>query len=29
VTIPGRWEGNRWVPAHQEWRPVHPSEPPY
>jgi hypothetical protein len=25
VTVPGRWEGNRWVPAHQEWRPVHPD----
>lgn len=25
VTVPGRWVGNRWVPAHQEWRPVHPD----
>ena len=24
VTVPGRWEGNRWVPEHQEWRPIHP-----
>jgi len=25
VTVPGHWEGNRWVPQHQEWRPVHPD----
>ena len=25
VTVPGRWEGNRWVPPHQEWRPIHPN----
>jgi outer membrane lipoprotein SlyB len=25
VTVPGRWEDNRWVPAHQEWRPVYPD----
>jgi hypothetical protein len=24
VTVPGRWEGNHWVPSHQEWRPVYP-----
>lgn len=24
VTVPGRWDGNRWVPEHQEWRPIHP-----
>ena len=24
VTVPGRWEGNRWVPAHQEWKPIYP-----
>jgi outer membrane lipoprotein SlyB len=24
VTVPGHWEGNHWVPEHQEWRPVHP-----
>ena len=25
VTVPGRWEHHRWVPAHQEWRPVQPQ----
>ncbi|MFH1480085.1 MAG: YMGG-like glycine zipper-containing protein [Pseudomonadota bacterium] len=25
VTVPGRWSGNIWVPAHQEWRPVQPE----
>jgi len=25
VTVPGHWVGNRWVPAHQEWRPVQPN----
>jgi hypothetical protein len=25
VTVPGHWDGNRWVPAHQEWRPVQPQ----
>ena len=25
VTVPGRWVGNRWVPAHQEWRPFQPQ----
>lgn len=24
VTVPGRWCGNRWVPEHEEWRPVDP-----
>ena len=24
VTVPGYWDGNRWVPAHQEWRPIQP-----
>lgn len=24
VTVPGHWDGNRWVPEHQEWRPIHP-----
>lgn len=24
VTVPGYWDGNRWVPAHQEWRPLQP-----
>ena len=24
VTVPGHWEGNHWVPEHQEWRPFHP-----
>jgi len=24
VTVPGRWVGNRWVPAHQRWEPIHP-----
>jgi hypothetical protein len=24
VTVPGHWEGNHWVPEHQEWRPIHP-----
>ena len=24
VTVPGHWEENRWVPEHQEWRPIHP-----
>lgn len=25
VTVPGRWQGNRWVPPHREWRPVQPD----
>ena len=25
VTVPGRWEGNRWVPEHQEWHPAYPQ----
>ena len=25
VTVPGRWERGRWIPAHQEWRPVQPD----
>jgi hypothetical protein len=24
VTVPGHWEGTRWIPEHQEWRPIHP-----
>jgi len=24
VTVPGHWVGNRWVPEHQEWRPINP-----
>lgn len=24
VSVPGHWDGNRWVPEHQEWRPVNP-----
>ena len=24
VTVPGRWTGGRWVPPHDQWRPVHP-----
>lgn len=27
VKVPGHWEGNRWIPGYQEWRPVNP--PPY
>lgn len=25
VTVPGRWEGNRWIPPHREWRPIQPD----
>ncbi|MBI9087333.1 MAG: hypothetical protein JEZ11_27310 [Desulfobacterales bacterium] len=25
VKVPGHWEGNVWVPAHQEWRPIRPK----
>lgn len=25
LTVPGHWEGNRWIPTHQEWRPVNPD----
>lgn len=24
VTVPGRWVGGRWVPAHRVWVPVNP-----
>jgi hypothetical protein len=24
VTVPGRWENGRWVPAHRAWVPVNP-----
>lgn len=24
VTVPGRWEGNRWIPSHRQWVPVDP-----
>jgi uncharacterized membrane protein YebE (DUF533 family) len=24
VTVPGRWQGGRWVPAHRVWVPVNP-----
>jgi len=24
VTVPGHWVGNRWIPEHQEWRPINP-----
>lgn len=24
VTVPGRWSGGRWVPAHRVWVPVNP-----
>jgi hypothetical protein len=24
VSVPGRWEGGRWVPAHNVWVPVNP-----
>lgn len=24
VTVPGRWQGNQWVPAHRQWIPVTP-----
>jgi hypothetical protein len=27
VRVPGHWEGNVWVPAHQEWRPIRPESP--
>ena len=29
VTVPGHWEGRRWVPPHDEWRPVDPGYNPY
>ena len=25
ITVPGRWQGNRWIPPHREWRPVQPE----
>jgi outer membrane lipoprotein SlyB len=25
VTVSGRWEGNRWIPAHRQWIPVNPE----
>jgi hypothetical protein len=25
VTVPGYWSGNRWIPEHEEWRPIHPN----
>ena len=25
LTVPGHWEGRRWVPPHEEWRPVNPN----
>lgn len=25
VKVPDHWEGNVWVPAHQEWRPIWPQ----
>ncbi len=24
VSVPGHWEGRRWVPAHEVWKPVDP-----
>ena len=24
VVVPGHWEGRRWVPAHEVWRPIDP-----
>ncbi|MFH2219759.1 MAG: YMGG-like glycine zipper-containing protein [Pseudomonadota bacterium] len=26
VKVPGHWEGNRWIPGYQEWRPVNPPQ---
>ena len=25
VTVPGHWQGRRWVPAHEVWRPIDPG----
>jgi hypothetical protein len=25
ITVPGRWSGGRWVPAHRVWAPVNPN----
>ncbi|MBW1849903.1 MAG: glycine zipper 2TM domain-containing protein [Deltaproteobacteria bacterium] len=25
VKVPGHWQGNRWVPGYQEWRPINPT----
>ena len=24
VMVPGHWQGRRWVPAHEVWRPIDP-----
>ena len=24
IVVPGHWEGRRWVPAHEVWRPIDP-----
>jgi hypothetical protein len=25
VVVPGHWQGRRWVPAHEVWRPIDPG----